>query len=907
MSENTPPPPESWHGLAPEAVLAHWGVTVSGWSAEEAARRSAAEGANELPEPDAIHAWTLVVAQFKSLLVWILIVAGLASGLMGAWMDATAILAIVLLNAAIGFHQEFRAEKSIAALRKMAAPKAVVRRDGQPVVIAARDLVTGDLLVLESGDMVAADARLVEAASLACVEASLTGESEAVGKTVAALEGGDVALGDRTNMVFMGTGVATGVGLAVVTATGPRTELGRIAELLQDAGREKSMPLRAKLDAAGRMLAWASLGLVGVLFLLGLWRDTPFLELFLTSVSLAVAAVPEGLPAVVTVALSAGVMRMARRQALIRRLEAVETLGSTTVICTDKTGTLTVGEMTVRTLWAGGCTYAVGGTGYGPDGEVLPESGQTPNPALADLAAALVGGNRALLKLENGAWSVVGDPTEGALLVAGQKGGANRDGMEAERPKFHEIPFDSDRKRNTVIRSVPGGALCAYVNGAPGPLLERCSQWRVPEGTRPLTDQDRADILALTSSLALRSLRVLASASRDLEAAAVEILTADFVEHDLVFLGLSGMYDPPRPEARESVALCRTAGIQVVMITGDHPETAAAIAREIGIAEEGQAALTGREIDPMSDADLRARLLTTFVFARVTAAHKLRIIRAWQAESAVVAMTGDGVNDAPALRGADIGIAMGKSGTEVTRQAADMVITDDQFSTIVAAVQEGRGIYDNIRKTLLYLLSGNTGEILLMAVCVVAGTPMPLLPIHLLWINLVTDGLPALCLATDPVEADLMQRRPRPAGGRLIDRAFVQSMVTTGLLTAAVSLAVFFHGLAQAGLEEARTRAFTTLVFAELLRAFGARSATVPLWRIPLRTNLRLLGVVLFSMALQVLSHHQDSFGTFLKSTPLPYSTALCLLAVGAIPLLALEAVKAWRNRASRRDTPPVG
>ncbi len=900
-SRNERPANETWHSRSAEAVLLELHSSPSGLSAAEAASRLAADGPNELKEGKRISPLQIFLSQFKSLLIWILIAAGVLSGVLGETIDAIAILAIVVLNAAIGFYQEFNAEKSIAALKKMTAPQAKVRRDGQVMVIPAAGIVVGDILVLEAGDLVAADGRLLQAASLSCVEAALTGEAEAVTKRPEALPAGDVPLGDRANLVFLGTGVATGTGQAVVVGTAMKSELGRIAGLIEEAGADAGTPLEQKLESFGRVLVWAALGIVALLFGLGLLRGTKLLELVMSSVSLAVAAVPEGLPAVVTVALSVGVLRMARRRALMRKLAAVETLGSTTVICTDKTGTLTVGEMTVRALWVADRSYEVTGEGYGPEGEVRFEGRSVEGAQrapLLELAAVQLGCNNAHLVEEAGAWKTVGDPTEGALLAAGRKAGGERDRIEKEWPKHHEIPFESDRKRSAVIRRRPDGGLRAFVNGAPGPLLERCTRLFTGGGVRPLTDEDRQRILAQTTAYAQQALRVLGSAHRDLAGdIGPEALTAETVERDLTFVGLSGMYDPPRAEAKAAVATCRAAGIRVVMITGDHPETATAIAREIGIASAEDVAVAGVELEKLSEDELRRRVPEIAVYARVTAEHKLRIIRAWKANDAVVAMTGDGVNDAPAIKGADIGIAMGRAGTEVTKQAADMIITDDNFATIVAAVEEGRGIYDNIRKTLQYLLAGNTGELLLMTVCVIVGLPMPLLPIHLLWINLVTDGLPALCLATDPIDPEVMKRHPRGRAERIADRGFLRTMAFTGLLTAGVAFAVYLWVSRTGTLETARASAFTVLVFAELLRSFGARSGTKPVWRISLFTNVNLVLVVAASIGLQVWSQHSEVLGRFLKTTYLPFTDCLVLLALGAVPLATLELVKVVRRR----------
>ena len=595
---------EAWHNWSAGKVLAHLGSSVNGLTSQEAAERLASGGPNELKEGKPISPWRIFFGQFKSLIVWILMVASLVAGLLGETVDAIAILIIVVLNAAIGFYQEFNAEKSIAALKKMTAPRAKVRRDGHIALVPAVQIVTGDILALEAGDLVAADARLLEVASLQCIESALTGESEAVTKQAATLDEIDIPLGNRENLVFMGTSVAAGRGLAVVVATGMKTELGRIAGLIEEADANQGTPLQAKLDSFGRVLAWSALGIVALLFGLGLLRGTKPFELFMTSISLAVAAVPEGLPAVVTVALSLGVLRMARRRTLMRKLAAVETLGSTSVICTDKTGTLTVGEMTVRTLYVAGQCYEVTGEGYGPDGEVRFAGRKAEGPhraALLELATVLVGCNNAHLVQEEGIWKTVGDPTEGALLVAGAKAGADRKRIEKELPKQQEIPFDSDRKRSAVIRRTPGGKLRALVNGAPGPLLQCCTGLYTSTGIRPLTEEDREHILAQASTMAKQALRVLGSACRDLDDSPSADFTADAVERDLVFAGLTGMYDPPRAEGKPAIAQCRDAGIRVVMITGDHPHTATAIARELGIASADSVAITGAELAKISD------------------------------------------------------------------------------------------------------------------------------------------------------------------------------------------------------------------------------------------------------------------------------------------------------------------
>ena len=892
---------QPWHEMPVQDCLTALQASPSGLAKADIPARVTRYGLNELAEAESVRPWAILGRQFASLIVWLLLVAAAVSGFLGEWIDAGAIAFIVVLNAVVGFFQEYRAERAMAALRSMAAPHARVRRGGAVHDIASREVVPGDILVLEAGDLVAADARLLRSESLACGEAALTGESVPVDKRAEATVGRDAPLGDRTNLVFFGTAVSGGSGEAVVVATGMATELGAIAGLIRstDSG---DTPLQRRLAAFGKVLVAVSLGLVGLLFLLGLARGIPSVELFLISVSLAVAAVPEGLAAVVTVALALGVQRMTRRRALVRRLAAVETLGSTSVICTDKTGTLTMNAMTVRTLQVAGLRYEVTGEGYAPTGTIhLQAASAAANTAALDALLLIAGGcNAASLRQEAGEWIAIGDPTDAALLTVAAKGGWTQERIEREHGKVGERPFDGDRKRVTVIRR-HGPALRALVKGAPDMLLACCTRLMTDGGERPMTSVDRAAIAVINGELADSGLRVLGAAQRDLPDAVLG--DAASVERDLTWVGLFGMQDPPRPQATDAVARCRSAGIQVVMITGDHPRTALAIARLIGIADAGAQALSGVELDALDDAALAARVKTTPVYARVTAAHKLRSVRAGTAHGAVVAMTGDGVNDAPAIKGADIGIAMGKSGTEVTKEAAAMIILDDDFATIVAAVEEGRGIYDNIRKTIEYLLAGNAGELLLMGVCIVAGLPIPLLPVHLLWINLVTDGLPALCLATDPIDRSLMTQPPRPAREGLTKGSALIRIGVTGVLSAGVAFAVYLHGLQNGDLESARTQAFATLVFCELFRAFGARSDTRMLWEVGFLTNLRLLAVVVVSVVLQIVSHQVEWLGRLLRTNSMPLSESLMLVAFGLVPLVVLEVWKGLARWRAKRTT----
>ncbi len=899
--------PSQWHSVSSESLFAALGTAREGISSLEAARRLQTGGRNELRETKRVRPWRIFLRQFGGLLVGILFVAAIISAVFGDWLDAVAILAIIFLNALVGFYQELSAEKSIAALRRMAAPNARVRREGKLLLIPAAEVVRGDVLELESGDLVAADARLIEAASLRCVEAALTGESAPVLKAVCTLEA-ETALADQENMIFMGTSVAGGVGKGVVVATGMATEIGRVATLIETAAEEET-PLQRKLERLGRMLVWASLAIVLMLFLIGWFRGLNLFSLFLTSVSLAVAAVPEGLPTVVTLALALGVMRMARRKALVRRLPAVETLGATTVICTDKTGTLTVGEMTVRELYVAEQKFEVSGEGYGPNGEILiegkPIQSQHVAPLL-ELANILIGCNNAHIVLKDDRWEVIGDPTEGALLVAGRKAGARKDHLEEGAPRHREFPFDSDRKRRTVLRLMNEDQVRAFVNGAPDLLLERCTRIYQNGGVRDLLAEDRARVAETNNGMAARGLRVLGSAYRDFPSGQGPIMP-DEAERDLVFVGLSGMYDPPRAEAREAVAECREAGIKVVMITGDHPKTALSVARELGIASAETEIVTGADLQRIADDQLKARVEQTRVFARVTAEHKLRIVRAWKANGAVVAMTGDGVNDAPALKGADIGIAMGRSGTEVTKQASDMIITDDNFASIVAAVEEGRGIYSNIRKALEYLLATNAGELAFMALALFVGYPLPLLPIHLLWINLVTDGLPALMLATSPLEKNLLHRPPRPTKQNLANRSFIRAVVFTGLVIALVSFGVYREALLTKGPEIGRTHAFAVVVFAQLFCAFAFLGEESAFWNIGRALRIRAGVVVLGTLGLQLLLLHSAFASRLFKTVVLSWQDLLWIIAIALIPWAILEITGALRRRFWRSAGPVQG
>lgn len=800
-----------------------------GLTSAEAERRLNDVGLNEIARDAPTSPWTILAAQFRSPLIWLLLGASVLSGILGEIADAIAIGTILVLNACVGFFQEYRAEKAMLALRSMTAPRARARRDGHATTISAAQVVPGDVLLLEAGDIVAADARLLEAHNLSTNEAPLTGESAPVDKSMKA-SAPDAPLAERTDAVFMGTSVATGSGSAEVVATGMRTELGKIAHLLATT-HEEATPLQMRLAAVGRTLLFVCLAIVAVVATIGLIRGQGWLEVLMSAVSLAVAAVPEGLPAIVTIALAIGVQRMAARHALIRKLPAVETLGSATVICTDKTGTLTTGVMTVRELWGADHVRLLGAAAACCDAELHADD-RTGN----------------------------GDPTEIAILAAAAERGLRRETIERSNPRRGVNPFDADRKRMSILRA--DGVL--YVKGAVDLLLPLCAA-----GTEGVAEAN--------AEMAGRGLRVLGVATG-----------SGPTESGLHLLGLVAIADPPRTEAIEAVAAARTAGIRTVMITGDHLATARAVARELGIVRAGD------------DAD-------DLVHARATPEDKLKIVRSWKARGAIVAMTGDGVNDAPALREAHIGIAMGRTGTEVTREASDMVLSDDNFASIVAAVQEGRGIYDNIRKTLIYLLAGNTGELLVMLVAALIGLPLPLLPLHLLWINLVTDGLPALALAMDPPDADILRRPPRPPSEPILGRAAWVDVVWAGLLQAGVTLGVFAWALQARDLDEARNLAFTTLVFGELFRSFASRSPTKVFWEVGAFTNLRLLSVVVASVLLQIGIHHIGGLERLFQIRALSLVDCAISLSLGLLPVTVLELTKVARrvwSRAARLRRP---
>jgi Ca2+-transporting ATPase len=920
-----------------EAVVAALGTNArDGLPAAEAQARLENDGCNELAAETPVPSWKKFLVQFKDVLVILLLVASAISAAL--WMlerdspapyESLAILAVVFLNAVIGYVQEARSASAVAALLQMSVAQAKVVRDGRPCEIPAAAIVRGDLILLEEGDTIPADARVIESIALQTGEAALTGESLAVAKEIAPIDDDDVALGDRVNMLFRGTAVTFGRGKAIVTATGMRTEMGRIAGLLHTAGKETT-PLQRELARVGKMLGVIvviiAVVMIGTIILVENIRGfSALFDVLILGVALAVAAVPEGLPAIVTAVLSLGVQRMAKRNAIVRRLAAVETLGSATVIASDKTGTLTKNEMTVRTVVTASGRVDFTGTGYAPQGDLqVAGGGDLEGPLRTELRHALTvadRANNAVIEEQADGWKVHGDPTEGALLVAARKAGLTDDALDARFDRVGEVPFSSDRKLMTTIHKDARHQehLLVFSKGAPDILIARCTQERVGQEARSLNDARRAELLAINDALAAEALRTLAVAARELppDALSREPIDAHF-EQQLIFLGLIGMIDPPRAEAKKAVAHARAAGIRTIMITGDHPKTAAVIAAELGITAGEEQILTGAVLEKISDADCARLVGEVSVYARVNPEHKLRIVKALQARGATVAMTGDGVNDAPALKSADIGVAMGIAGTDVSKQAADIVLTDDNFATIVAAVEEGRAIFDNIRKFLRYLLSSNIGEVLTMFFGVLLARQLglqgekdavvlPLLATQILWINLVTDGAPALALGVDPAASGLMEQRPRPHGEGVITRRMWVGIFFVGAVMALGTLLVLDAALPGGWIEGggdirfAQTMAFTTLMLFQLFNVFNARSDEQSAFRGFFR-NRWLWGAVGLSLALHAAVIYVPFLQAAFSTTALRVTDWLRCLAVASSVLWLRELTKMIRRSAVPRQ-----
>lgn len=793
-----------------------------GLTDEEASKRLQQYGFNQLQEKQEISLFHLFINQFSSLIIWILIIAAIIAGILEEWIDALAILVIVILNAFLSIFQEYKAEKSLAALRHMIIPNSKVVREGKLHKIPSKEIVPGDLILVEAGDHIPADGRFIRTFELSTQEASLTGESLPVHKSSIQIQCKDPSLGDKKNMGFQGTVAVTGKGYLLVTETGIHTELGKIACLLSES-KEEQTPLQKQLDALGLRLIWLCLAIVVIIFMGGMYAGTPLLENLLIALSLAVAAIPEGLPAIVTIALSIGIHKMAKRNALVRKLSSVETLGCTTVICTDKTGTLTQNEMTVRTIWIDNTYVNLTGVSYNPTGSFAINQSVIDPHKLTDLMWALKIGvlcnSAELHKNPDDNWIITGDPTEGALLTAAGKANLLKKDLENLYPLISEIPFDSERKRMSMVRNSQEGPLL-LIKGAVDIILAR-SEFILIEGKlQALTSEYKKTISDANAHLSSQALRVLALGYRlipENKAISAEL------EEKIIFVGLIAMIDPPRPEVKKSIEICKMAGIRTIMITGDHKDTAVAIAKELNLLQSNSIVLTGSELEKMNDQQLKSCLKNVAIYARTSATHKLRIVRAWKSMGEIVAMTGDGVNDAPALKEADIGIAMGITGTDVTKEAADMVISDDNFASIVNAIEEGRGIYDNITKFVCYLASSNVAEILVITIGMIIGFTdpsgklfLPLSALQILWINLASDGLPAIALGVDPIDPKTMQNPPRKTTAGLISRKKALQLLLMNFIIAIGTLTAFYFGMLQ-GEKTAQTMAFTTLVILELV------------------------------------------------------------------------------------------
>lgn len=932
-----------WHALDYEAVLNRLKTTAEyGLTTEEAERRLEQYGPNQLTEAPPITFWQMLWAQFNNFVVIMLVVASVISAFLGDYIEAAAIMAIVVLNTALGVIQERRAEQALAALKKLAAPEAHVLRDGSRKTIPATQLVPGDVVFLEAGNFIPADLRLIEAVNLRVEEAALTGESVPVQKDAAARLEDDIPLGDRKNTVFMGTVVNYGRGKGIVVNTGMQTQIGLIAEMLQSVESEPT-PLQRRLDQLGKTLGWAALAICAVVFLVGLLRGNNPLDMFMIAVGLAIAAVPEGLPAVVTISLALGMREMIKRHALIRRLSSVETLGSATTICSDKTGTLTQNEMTATRLWVDGVLLNITGGGYSPHGE-FQRDGETVNiadyPGAATTLWAAVLNNDAELEIsgsrdDKATFRMIGDPTEGALIVAGAKAGANAKDLNQAFPRVQEVPFDSARKRMITIHAIrdpkpedlspfkddsQSGRYVIIVKGAPDVVLNLCTHYQtVDNRILPLDEEQRNRVLDANDAMTQDALRVLGMAYRVVPELPQEI-NADSLEEDLVFTGLVGMIDPARPEVPPALAVASKAGIRTIMITGDYPKTARAIAEEIGLLRKGHKVLTGPDLNEIDDDQLRQEVKVTDVFARVSPEHKMRIVDALRAEGEVVAMTGDGVNDAPAIKRANIGVAMGITGTDVAKESADMVLTDDNYASIVSAVEQGRIIYSNIRKFVFFLLSSNVAEIMIIFLATLAGLPTPLTVIQLLWLNLLTDGAPALALAMEKGDPDIMDQPPRPASEPIINGPMrtgilLQTIAQTGATLSAFVLGLLWHleSALPAGanplvyllqydwrgvdVQTAETMAFVTLSLCELFRAYTVRSERNSVFQIGLFSNKYMQYAVGISLVLLLavvnIPFLQPIFNThFLSGTEW-----LIVVGLATIPAIVEEITKFFLRR----------
>lgn len=909
-----------WHQIESKQVIQTLTTSMeNGLSDQEAALRLRQHGENELIEKNEISPMTLLLGQFKDFMVLVLLGATLISGLLGEYSDAITIIAIVIMNAVLGFIQEYRAERSLRALKEMSAPSAKVIRQGKMIEVPAAELVPGDIVILESGDRIPADVRFIQTNGVYVEESALTGESIPVGKHSQEIQGDDVPLGDRKNMGFMGTMMTRGTARAVVISTGMHTEMGKIADLIQSTDTMET-PLQRRLEQLGKVLIGVAIALTVMVVVAGVIHGQPGYVMFLAGVSLAVAAIPEGLPAIVTIALALGVQRMIKRKAIVRKLPSVETLGCATVICSDKTGTLTQNKMSVTHIWCGNQLMEVSGEGYTPTGQITlggKEVDVRQNSALRRLLQIAVLCNNASLKEEtvtqkkkrqrkvDKVWSIQGDPTEGALTVLGAKAGMNKHYLENLYTRIREFPFESERKRMSVLVEHQGGHLL-LVKGAPDMLLHRCKYILWEDKVIPFTDTLKQKVQAANEAMARSALRVLGFAYRDVKKVATHEEENE-LESQLIFTGLVGMIDPPRQEVKDAIMKCRTAGIKTVMITGDHQTTAEAIAQQLGMLPKGGLVVNGSELATMSDEELSKKVENIYVYARVSPEHKLRIVKALQNRGHVVAMTGDGVNDAPAIKAADIGISMGITGTDVTKESSSLILSDDNFATIVAAVEEGRGIYENIRKFIRYMLASNVGEILTMFFAMMLGMPLPLVPIQILWVNLVTDGLPAMALGVDQAEDDLMNRKPRSAKESIFARRFGWKIISRGIAIGLCTLAAFWIVLRKDPtdafvLMHAQTVAFTTLVMAQLIHVFDCRSSRSAFHRNWLQ-NKALVVAVLSSVALMLAVLYWDPLQTIFKTVDLALRDWALILIFAGIPTFLFGAGSVLLPRKRRKKT----
>ena len=899
---------QTWHSMETDEVLRVLKTVSQGLDSQEAKTRLEQYGSNELKVERRISPAKILVQQFKSFLMIVLLIATSISLALGEIIDAVVIVIIVVLSAVLGFTQEYRSEKAIEALRSMLSPTASVLREGKEIDVPAREVVPGDIIVLKAGDKVPADARLVETIRLQLNEASLTGESTPVDKATDTVPSSS-SLADRSNVVFSGTEVTYGKGLAAVVATGANTEFGKIAKQVTEITVEKS-PLELRMGELGKWLGYLCLIVASAVTGIGIGRrfltdgsiGVSFaLEMLLFGVALAVAAVPEALPAIVTGSLAIGMRRMAKRNALVKKMASVETLGCTTVICTDKTGTLTKGEMTVRQLLFSNLKINVTGVGYDPKGEFDSDKSVVESPGFSGFMKACVLCNDADLIQSEGKWTVRGDPTEGAFVVVARKSGIEKSELDELYPRVYELPFSSERKRMTTVHSTPEQGKLAYAKGAPEVIVERCTSFTSVAGIEPLNDQQKKRILEANTQMASNALRVLAVAYKELSGN--ESLDDNILETNLTFLGLVGMIDPPREEVLDAVEACKKVKIKTVMITGDHKLTAIAVAKEIGIFKEGDIALIGAELEKMRDEELERIVENVTVYARVAPEHKLKIVKAWKAKGHVVAMTGDGVNDAPALRHADIGIAMGITGTEVSKEAASMVLTDDNFATIVKAVEMGRWIYDNIKKYLTYLLQANLVEIVVLSSIVLIGFPLPLLPAAILYVNLATDGLPAIALGIGPPDPDIMNRPPRHPKETIFTRDVKFFLLRAVVIEVPLVLWAYLWSLPQ-GTDVARTNVFLIFIFFELILALNCRSLKYTLLEVKPHKLLVLATIweIVLALGLMMVPAVQNAFGIVYPNT----NGFVLAIVLTLVTLISIELLKYLLRRNSRMNQTPV-